>query len=1324
MPSAAVDAAAPLASDKENCQPAAAPTVKSAGRPPQSQHFHAPPLSRRSSSSILRGSLGPSSGGWLDHCAATDGASSGGSSSQAAKRSSLPAARRKSVSFAASMEQVRLFDSRVALALAHSAAAAAVTSDAATATATAATTGTATDTTASANVTDDNGSSGLSGDSIEERPRQRVPSQPAPLQRAQQQPHQHSEEGGAEWLTNATAASESSEQHDDSNQRDDSESMELTELVTTAAATVTAASATAQCAPTSPSVDMELTALLHTLPALVTAASRAARRASISSGATSNSDNNGSTDGRGSNSFAARASHSVTASEQQELRPHRLPLGQHDDRSTAATATAAAEMSATANEECCDLIDWLTPPVALTAVEEVVVDSSGGIDEQQQQKQQQQHCLLAADDDSNMEMTELLNAHSGGANDGSHSNPPHPASGVYGEDDDTADMEMTAILSKWSERSHGTALSPFAGHSLQRQSDAGSSCRISNSPSPALSRLSHRLTRSPAPHSTAERSEGGRRLSLSSRLSVTLSAEANTQQTRQQGMLSSASSSAPAFPLSTRLSVLAGPRLPLTGSASRVSAGIGNVGEQTAVLSARWLQMMDDEQQQHAQHASRTARTQQQPTQRPTPDDSGDEWEADQRQQRDEGETEDDDDVRDKREQTERFDGDELMYRRRVSSASSVAVGDCTADIASMLEAVLMDGQSAEEAMHAYQQQTNDRRERRQRQQQQPTDDDTVGSETVEAADDTREAETESHQPAVLEPSTDSAAALSPVRRYPFLVSGVAGPRSPVWSSSVSLSPSGSASLSAAEESSAGPAAASPAASFLDSAFHLLGVSSMDDSNLHAKLRKRDSSFQPAAALHDDDCHTATAINHSPLLSALLGSLVAGEEADELQSLCLQLMDVNAQLRDESADTHSRLAERHTATVAAVSEADSGRSSLHRFLSAIARSTCGPADTARPAPSPALCRAVSSQYNLCVQSARLSWLRWQSEWSGVWAGQCESSGRQLEADVDMAAEIAAMQTAMQRARQAALQRTTVRDGRQAALNHRRRCTVVQQQLTQLAEQTAAQQRLESAMALSLRDNAIAMQATALRVNQQLSETQQRKQIRMLLSATAEVSQCRLVAATPSHVDIALHGLPFFTLRCERVCDTRPPVAVEGYRLSRRSNERLNGSSHLLLHGSLMQALCCAVDDLLSTEGVHVQLPAVPALLRRCTGLLHRALQWQRSTDAVGSQYGSRLVASFVTPSLHASDQISLSVRCQSPNRQHQLVCTLVLSLAAEPRSVSSISRHDLKVVSLTRSSHLGEARQQFSQWMSSSRVDGYGQLQRVAGKLMEILSTV
>ena len=1052
---------------------------------------------------------------------------------------------------------------------------------------------------------------------------------------------------------------------------DGSESMEYTELLP--ASSIRTLPPATRCPPPSPSADMELTALLYTLPALVTAATRAARRSSVNG---NHADSDGS--------------------------------------SQSEPAAAAMQSAAASGEQRCELYHWLTPHTAphmsplrasvaassVTDAQAVDVAGSGT------STGWQSACV---EDESSMELTELFNAIAGcSSSDSSSSGQLVPL--ACHDEADGADMEMTAILSKWSERSLMIALSPFTARSV------ASSCNISSyvcSPSPPLSgaengRLSHRLTRSPTSQ-CSRTSEGGRR--LSSRLSLTWRGDEH----RPQQELFSSPSSSPLRPSSVSLSPSVRPLLgpssaPLprqsVATASRASVGCGAVGERTAVLTARWLQMMD-EQQQHVQqpqhatssHALQSVRTEQ-------------------RDELDEGEAED----------------EELLCPRRLSVASSVAVGDCTADIAAMLEAVLMDGQPTEQAMQTYYQHTNERREQ---QRQKQMSERSVGGDKDEAdtACYTDGQPLSNHSllstdlsssvnPVKLRPSTplpahsSHAAAGSPLSpRYPVIVPATA-PLTNLASVRLSLP-----SLSAVQPPSAAECAAPVSVGwFLDSAFDLLGVSSMDDSNLHAKLRKRDSSFQPAALQPLDESDETTAVDGGPdsesLLAAIHRSVLAGEELDELQSACLQLMDVNAQLRDESAERHSALA-RHTAATAAT-ESAVGRGSLHRFLSDIARFAA--ADTARPVPSPALCRAVSSHYNLCVQHARLSWLKWQSALSGSTVSRTDVACRQLDADCEMAAEVEAMQARLEKVRQTALHDPAVDSSRQASLAAHRRYTDGQQRLVELVAQTASQQRLESDMAVSVHERAVALQEAALTVQQQRTDTQQRKQVRSLLSALAAVSQCRITAATPSHVDIASQAAPYLILRCTRSeADSSGGKQYQLTRLAGSEQQRHEGLHSL--HAGLLQALQSSVDDLLSRDGRQVSLSAVPLLVRRCCALVHRAVQWQQSIDAVSRQYGSRLVVSFVA-SPAASSEWSISVRCQSSSRQHQLVCRLTASLTVEPRRIGSVMRYELRAISLKPSPQLESVQRQVSEWMSSGRVDGYGQLQCIVGKLFNMLSVL
>ena len=882
---------------------------------------------------------------------------------------------------------------------------------------------------------------------------------------------------------------------------------------------------------------------------------------------------------------------------------------------------------------------------------------------------------------------------------------------------------------------------------------------------------------------TVERSEGGGGRRLSHRLSFTAGLEEYRQQQQQQ-LMAASPASAPASPSVRRFSVsssstvapmasllsLPTSRLSLsdkttdttttttrctttTTTTQRASVGCSVVGERTAVLSARWLQMMDEQPQQSTQsHPVNTRKLLE--SDGPHVAESREGQQRETRAEEGKEEEEGEERTEDGEEEVEQAEDGDSLDQRRMSVASSLAIGDCTADIAAMLEAVLMDGQSTDEAMHTYFKQSNERRElqRQQRLMEHTEEDDGVGdSDSRVSADEQPVLAT---SPVQLSPSTSLPAHSSPASTW-----SPSSPHRPVAASSAAVSAAGHSSPLSVSPSSLPPSlvessdTVSGLSSFLDSAFHSLGVSSMDDSNLHAKLRKRDSSFQPTA-LSEDNCTgtgereeseeeqqgrggvgaaaaaAAGGNNTDSLLAAIVRSVLAGEEADELQSACLQLMDVNSQLRDESAERHTALAQLHTAT--AVTEAEGSRSALHRFLSDIAQSAA--ANTARPPPSPLLCRAVSSHYNQCVQYARLSWLQWQCALSGSSVSRLDVSCRQVEADIDMAGEMAAMQSRMSQVRQAALHSTAINRSRQAALATHRRYMDVQLQLASLAEQTATQQWLEGGMAVELRDRAVELQSAARSVEHQLSDGQQRRRARSVLSALTAAGHCHIASATQSQLDISLQAAPFITLRCARIDETErePSGASDGshhcadyyYQLTRLSNEKPQheaDSSHL--SACLLHALQIAVDGALSTDGVHVPLSSVAVLVRRCSAFVHRAIQWQGSIDAVSKQYGPRLVVSLVTPSSANSD-FSLSVRCLSSCRQHQLICKMTVSLTVEPRQLNSVVACAIRAVSLTPSFDLDRVKQQFWEWMHSSRVAGYGQLQSIVGKLFNLLSVL
>ena len=1211
-------------------------TVAAASRP-----VVLPPSSfaRRSSSSILRCSVGVSS--------------SGSAAAATSVRCSLPAARRKSVSFAAAMEEVRLFDSR------HTA-------------------------TQQQQHQQSNGSSDDDGnDGKLSQSRIGLHTEHDP----QQQQQQYDEQSDRATVT-ATVLSV-----DDGDGSD--ESMELTQLVSSTAASSIQQSAgeslSQRCPSPAPPVDMELTALLHTLPALLTAATRAARRTSSNGSSSSSSSTEHTAGSSGSSSNAGASGRSRSRAEPRRLRGQSpAPLDAFD--------AGSSLPSSVDDGGSCDLTDWLAPPQAASKA-----GGSADMDEPQSRD---------VYGDASMEMTELLSTYTRdadsiaiGSSGGSDSERRSSAESGEDEAQDGADMEMTAILSKWSERSHQPiAVSPFALRSVRRSSIGTSPLASPSRPpaaSAAVARLPPGLLHSSPKHDEPQPARGSLRLCnrLSHRLSMTAAVHDNSSSSQQSAPSPASALASPSQSLSgPRSSLLTvGPSLPRlsvsAASSSRGSVGVpGMVGEQTAVLSARWLQMMDEQQSQQQQ--------------------------------------------------------------QRLSSASSMPVGDCTADIAAMLEAVLMDGQSTEEAMRAYQQQSCDRRQRHQPMPRQADDDE---DENGDDEDDCETADVAAltastvrivsappqllAEPLPLAESRSSAG--SPISLLSSPSAAVrASPTAAAWSP---LPPHCRDEDSvAASHPPFPPAPVSPTlvsaggglASFLDSAFHLLGVSSLDDSNLHAKLRKRDSSFQPAST--DDGTDepdnasteggTADAGKSPSMLEAIVRTVLAGEELDELQSACLQLMDTNAQLRDEAAERHSQLAQRHTAAMdaAQVSVGSSSGSSLHRFLAAVARQSIAAESCSVPSPSTALCGAALHHYALSMQSARLSWMQWQTALNAASAGKSDVGCRQLEADVDMAAELATMQATMHHVRQAAMQNERVRDSRQASLVCHRQCVAAQRQLAELADQSLVQLRLVDSLVVSLREEAIALQKAALSVEQQQIDARQGQQVRTNLSASTAVSRCRFVSATSSHVDIALQAAPYVVLRCARL-DKQVSSAAQSeggtYQLTRLPGEQRIGGEAFHLHGLLLQALLFTIDTVLSSEGKHVSLSAAPVVVRRCAAIVHRATQWQQSIDVVSKQYGSRLVVSLLNSPTPSSDFL-LSVRCQSPHRNHQLVCRLTLSLDVEPRLATSILKHSLTVVSLEQDDKLDDIKLSLLQWISGGRASGYGQLQRIVSKLFDVLSAL
>ena len=1178
-----------VAAGKENCHPAvaaAAGLLKPAGAATAAASADAtaasalsarPPLSRRTSVSILRASVGGQSSGHSAH------------SSHAGSRQRLSAStRRKSVSFATAMEEVRLFDSSHT-AVSHS--------------------GPQRHSEHSTTADDSGANSvGETQQAQADAQQQCVESSPEPAPADETQ--RTAAEGAATSSSGAAVGALSEAEEAGSC----GESMEFTALL--APPSLPAGAAVA--APGSPSVDMELTALLHTLPALVTAASRAARRSSLGSS-----------------------------------------TSQHSAIAAAPTRAAAEQAASTSAADPCDLLGWLSPH---TQRQFALSHSPGG--------------------DSSMELTELVSACArGGAEDEWAPFPPPTAVAGEADVDDSADMEMTAILSKWSERSHSTALSPFAARPLPHSS-AGDSPLVS---AQAASRLSQRRLASPATRPPHHRLS--QRLSASAALADFGSATAGDRQTLgEQQLLTSplahqprSSVSLPASATALALSVplpLPPPHSGLTrrfstaAAASRVSVGFGAVGEQTAALSARWLAILDEQQTQRSHRQSQA---------QPRGGEPAEEEE------------------------------DTLRRERRASSASTAGVGDCTADIARMLEAVLMDGQCTEAAMQQLDQHTHQRRE-------QQRHDSTLAARTVFQDTDEGEADEQTeHTPRL---STQPFTPASPRASQPL---APPSPRSPAGQLAAS---DGDCSADAACEeagSDSGSLSVARPVSFLDSAFHLLGVSSMDDSNLHAKLRKRDSSFQPAACDEASEAKDDSA----PLQSAIARTLLSGEEVDELHSACLQLMDVNAQLRDDCAKRHSQLAQAHGAqsTAAAAQQ----HSSLHRFLSEVARSSGsgGSAAAPRPVASPALSRAVSSVYGVCVQQARLSWLQWQSALSAASASRSDGSGRQLEADGDMAAEVAAMQARLALVEQAALRDTRLDDSRRAALAAHRRCAEAARQLAALTGSTASQQRVEKSMAVALRQHAIALQDAAVRLEQQRVARQQVAQSRSLLSALARVGQCQLAAAAASHVDIALHTAPLVTLRCERSSPaTTQQSAAHATEENSYTVQRLPGQpqpASSSLHAPLWRALHSALDGVLSLHGAHVSLSSLPALVRRCAAVVHRAAQWHRSVESVRRLHGARLVVSLGASPAACTDFV-LSLRHQSGSRQHALLCRLTVTLGVEARSAASVLRHDVRSVSMRPSAEMDAAKRSLSEWLAHDRTDGYAQLERVSSRIEELIA--
>ena len=708
--------------------------------------------------------------------------------------------------------------------------------------------------------------------------------------------------------------------------------------------------------------------------------------------------------------------------------------------------------------------------------------------------------------------------------------------------------------------------------------------------------------------------------------------------------------------LSQRLSLSASSR-GTSSSPTRVS-----LGEKTALLAARWEEIMEEQQQPDTADSGASEPTR---SQAPEPSTS----------------------------------------LRPSSAAAAPDMGEATASIYAMLQAVLMDGQSAAEAVH------NAR---------------------------SRDCGPQHDEAGAQAPATPQPPRSPPSPRSPSPLLSPVPPSLGSPAAAAGVSASSSLSLSTPRSSASSALGGGWGLARL---FHLLDLPSLDEAHLTSRLRKRDSSFQGRPAIDAPGNEGDADADAGAEAAALRRCLVLLPTVESLQAACVHLLDANAQIKEQIAHSQTQLADAVQADGQPLLGGANPLHALLRGLSAAGQSEQGmeatedgsvalPPSLAALA-SPALRALVGSFFAHCTRLSRLTWVRWHRQLSELLEVKVDEAAQQLSNDRDMTADLRHMQVALAALWDGGLQKPQQRMAR-AEL---RRCRLEHARLQQ--EHDAAQARLQQQQQeqgrishrLQSVSAALPRLGTALIVQHQ--HRRRARSLRSLLSTQSFLTSGAVVEAKEAVVGVQLHGvaalhcavkggdgcagaLRQLTVTCECISSKRPspsspspalcPVLVSAVlpRLSALQRRADEGTG--------------------SSEGLSLAL-------RRCASLLHRASQWQQSAEEALRGGRGRVLASWALPQHPSASEgvgadVVLSLRVLSPDRRVQVVCRCWVSLDVEPRESSSVLRSTVRVNSTDGDIPTAALEQRLLEWMRNGRTRGYGPVQRMSKRMEAELADV
>ena len=682
-------------------------------------------------------------------------------------------------------------------------------------------------------------------------------------------------------------------------------------------------------------------------------------------------------------------------------------------------------------------------------------------------------------------------------------------------------------------------------------------------------------------------------------------------------------------------------------------------------------------------------------------------------------------------------------------------MGDATASIYHMLQAVLMDGQStALAAQHATANHSL--------QQQQHT---YTQSRATTSSPSPLSSPPHTPQPSPRASTARTSTPPPPPFRAPSAPPSLSSPQSPPPSPVSPGSIPSSPSATSAPSSPSLPAVPLSSAALLVSSFHLLGLSSLDDANLQCRLKKRDSEFSRGGAVtqhtQDDgdeeeeegllESAAAAAGGGRWLLAELRCALSLGPRVEALQGACAHLMDANAQIRDDSEQQTTAL----TRMLEQAHEGDKEEPLLNPLHALLRQLQLSSASASQPLPRvhsqaeaasllpsnvtdlapPSLQSSVLGYFQHCTRLARLTWLRWHRQLVLLLLDHAQQSTSRLSSDVDVSTDLRGMQRGLQRTREEGLRDEQQQQARRALQQLQLDVQAAKAALSAAEAGQSAWREEQGRLALRVQSASLALPSVVAALSRSLSQRGQVRRLRGLLAEQLSIAGLTIVHCSPA-AKLTLHLMhpPVIALHCTPVdAAGAEPVDVCPSALFTVSCEPLPtppASVSSTLCPALSAALCACLRSQLELSGRGVSASALPLLLRRCASVAQRAWQWQRSAQLATAAGKGRVLASWMLPSTTVGSAVQgcdalLSLRVLSADRRVQVVCRCAVSWTEELRAMSSLLQARVDVYS---SATTGPARkataalpERVQHWMSAERQAGYGPVQRMAAAVAALI---